>query len=193
MRRALVLMTALLAGCATVPPPAMPPPDWEARRAVAEGLANWRMTGRVAVAVGEEGGSAGVDWRQLGPVSEVSLTGPLGVGGLRAMLDPRGLTLEDGRGEQFHGEMAEALLHARLGAPVPFGHLRYWLLGAPAPGEPFQPVSQPGDAPAFSQSGWTVGIDRLEPASGHELPMRISVSRPDARLKLVVTRWDLEP
>jgi outer membrane biogenesis lipoprotein LolB len=109
------------------------------------------------------------------------------------MLDEGGLTLEDGRGEQFHGELAEALLHARLGAPVPLEHLRYWILGAPAPGEPFRPVSLPGAAPAFSQSGWTVGIDRLEPAAGRDLPTRITVSRPDTRLKLVVTRWDVAP
>jgi len=194
VRSALLFLTALLAGCATVaPPPAAPAPDWDARMASAQSLGDWRMTGRVAVAVGEAGGSAGVDWRQTGAASAVTLTGPLGVGGLRAVLDEGGLTLEDGRGEQLHGEAAEAALHARLGAAVPVDHLRYWLLGAPAPGEPYQSAAPAETATAFQQSGWTIGVGRFEPAGDWLLPTRLTVSRPDARLKLVVTRWELQP
>ena len=167
--------------------------DWAARQAGAESLRDWRMTGRVAIVVGDEGGSAGVEWRQTGDTSDVALTGPLGVGALRALLDGAGLTLEDGRGERFQGLAAEDALQARLGGPVPLEHLRYWLLGAPAPGEPFEPALPGSAAATFRQSGWTVGIDRLEPTADRVLPMRLTVTRQDTRLKLVVTRWDLLP
>jgi outer membrane lipoprotein LolB len=194
MRRALLFLTALLAGCATVQPTPVPEVDWDARLAAAGSLAGWRMTGRVAVVVGEDGGSAGIDWRQAGATSDVAFTGPLGVGSLRAVLAEDGLMLEDGRGERLYGAAAEALLYARLGASVPFDHLRYWLLGAPAPGEPYQPVpASPGGLVAFEQAGWTVGIGRLEPSAGLLLPTRVTVSGEDARLKLVVAGWTLSP
>jgi outer membrane lipoprotein LolB len=152
------------------------------------------MTGRVAVVVAGDGGSAGVDWRQAGSSADVALTGPLGVGSLRAVLDDQGLTLEDSTGERLRNEAAEAVLQARFGVPVPLGHLRYWLLGAPAPGEPYRaagPVDD--DMTAFTQAGWTVGVSRLEPAADAYLPMRLTVWREDARLKLVISRWDLAP
>lgn len=194
MRRALLFLTALLAGCATVQPTPVPEVDWVARLAAAQGLAGWRMSGRVAVVVGEDGGSAGIDWRQTGATSDVALTGPLGVGSLRAVLAEDGLMLEDSAGERLQGAPAEALLQARLGAAVPFGHLRYWLLGSPAPGEPYQPApAAPGGPAAFEQGGWTVSIGRLEPSAGVSLPTRLQVSREDTRLKLVVTGWTLSP
>ena len=194
MRRALLFLTALLAGCATVQPIPVPQVDWDARLAAAQALAGWRMTGRVAVVVGEDGGSAGIDWRQAGATSDVALTGPLGVGSLRAVLAGDGLVLEDGAGERLQGPPAEALLRARLGAAVPFGHLRYWLLGSPAPGEPYTPVPATGDGlVAFEQAGWTVGIGRLEPSAGVLLPTRMTVSAEGTRLKLVVTGWTLSP
>lgn len=195
MRRALLILTALLAGCATVPPAAVPEVDWGARLAATRSLDGWRMTGRVAVVVGEDGGSAGIDWRQAGATSDVALSGPLGVGSLRAVLAEDGLMLEDGRGDRLYGAAAEALLYARLGASVPFDHLRYWLLGSPAPGEPYLPVpAVPGSGlAAFEQAGWTVGIGGLEPSAGLSLPTRLAVSRQDTRLKLVVTDWMLSP
>ena len=102
MRRAILFLTALLAGCATVQPPAAPAVDWEDRLASAGGLTDWRMTGRVAVAVAGDGGSAGVDWRQAGASSDVALTGPLGVGSLRAVLDDEGLLLDVASGGELH-------------------------------------------------------------------------------------------
>jgi outer membrane lipoprotein LolB len=194
MRRALLFLTAVLAGCATVQPTPAPEVDWDARLAAAGSLEGWRMTGRVAVVVGEDGGSAGIDWRQAGATSDVAFTGPLGVGSLRAVLAEDGLMLEDGAGERLQGAPAEALLQARLGLAVPFDHLRYWLLGSPAPGEPYQPVpASSGGLAAFEQAGWTVGIGRLEPSAGLLLPTRVTVSGEDARLKLVVTGWTLSP
>ena len=193
MRRLLFLVTVLLTGCATVPPPARPGLDWQARLADAEALGEWRMTGRVAVVVGEDGGSAAVDWHQAAGVSDVALTGPLGVGSLRAVFDGGGLLLEDGHGDRLRDAEAEAVLYARLGAPVPFDHLRYWLLGAPAPGERFQPSPQASAEAGFEQSGWAVAFSRFEPVEERLLPARLTVSREGTRVKLVVTRWDLQP
>ena len=40
---------------------------------------------------------------------------------------------------------------------------------------------------------WTVGVGRLEPSAGIPLPTRLTVSRQDTRLKLVVTGWSHAP
>jgi outer membrane lipoprotein LolB len=191
MRRALLILMVAVAGCATLPP-APPPGDWAARQAELLSLDAWRMTGRVAVSVDGEGASAGIDWRQAGATTDLAVSGPLGVGTLRAVLDASGLLLEDAGGARVTGEDAERLLRERLGAELPLHSLRYWLLGTPAPGMPFDATTAPGGRPdSFRQAGWQVEITRFGATSGGELPTRLTLLRDGARLRLAISRWEL--
>lgn len=193
MRRIVLVLMLVVAGCATAPRTPSPV-DWTTRRAELLSLDAWRMTGRVAVSVDGEGASAGIDWRQAGETTDLAVSGPLGVGALRAVLDDTGLRLQDGRGAQLSGEGAERLLRERLGTSVPLRSLRYWLLGTPAPGTPFEAAPGPGGRPdSFRQEGWQVQITRFGPAPGGELPTRLTLERDGARLRLAVNRWELPP
>jgi outer membrane lipoprotein LolB len=193
MRPAVLILLIALGGCATTPP-AIQPVDWTARRAALWALDDWRMTGRVAVTVAGEGGSASIDWRQSGQVSDLAVSGPLGVGSLRAVLDPAGLRLEDGSGARLADGEAERALARRLGAEVPVGSLRYWVLGTPAPGVPAEEtVDAAGRASSFRQAGWQVDLGRFESTPGGELPTRLTLERDGARLKLAVSRWEVRP
>lgn len=193
MRRLTVLMLALLAaGCATLPTPPAPQVDWPARQAELLALDGWRLTGRVAVNVDGEGGSASLDWRQSGATSDLSLSGPLGAGSLRAVLDAAGLRLEDGSGSRLAGEEAEQALSGRFGVTLPLQALRYWLLGVPAPGMPSSTVPGPDGRPLqFEQAGWQVEPARFQLTEAGELPTRLSATQGPARLKLAVSRWEL--
>lgn len=193
MRPAILILLIALGGCATTQP-VIEAADWTARRAELWGLDDWRMTGRVAFTVAGEGGSASIDWRQSGQVSDLAVSGPLGVGSMRAVLDASGLRLEDASGSRLSGSEAERALAARLGAEVPVGSLRYWVLGAPAPGVPAEDtVAAQGRASGFTQAGWRVGFGRFEPTPGGELPTRLTLERDGARLKLAVSRWEVRP
>lgn len=193
MRRFLLIVTLAMAGCATLAPPPGPV-DWDQRRQELLGLDQWRMTGRVAVAVDGEGASASIDWRQSGDTADLVVSGPLGVGALRAVLDGSGLLLEDSSGARVVGADAERLLADRLGTDIPIRSLRYWMLGIPAPGQPYAETRSPDGRPAsLQQSGWQVQFGRFGPVPGGELPDRLSLVRDGARLKLAVARWDLEP
>jgi outer membrane lipoprotein LolB len=191
MRVVAFVLSLALAGCAAAP--RQPGPvDWPVRQAELLAIDAWRMTGRVAVIVDGEGASASLDWRQAGENSDLALSGPLGVGALRAVLAPAGLSLEDGGGTRLMGAEAEAALAARLGTEIPLPALRYWLLGTPAPGMPAEVVSGADGRPAaFVQSGWQVEVGRYEPVAGGSLPTRLTLERGGARLKLAVSRWEL--
>ncbi|MBS1199573.1 MAG: outer rane lipoprotein LolB [Proteobacteria bacterium] len=193
MRRLLSIATLALAGCATVPP-APVTVDWDLRQQELLALDHWRMTGRVAVTVNGDGASASIDWRQSGETADLAVSGPLGVGALRAILDGSGLRLEDGSGARVEGADAERLLAERLGAEMPVRSLRYWMLGIPAPGEPYEQTrSADGRPELLRQSGWQVEFSRFGAAPGGELPVRLTIARDGARVKLAVTRWDLGP
>ncbi len=188
-----LMMTAALAGCAGAAR-MTESVDWAARGAALQAVSDWRMTGRVAVAVGGEGGSGSLDWHEAGGVSDVRISGPFGSGALRVTLGPQGMRLEDGEGAWIEGAQAEQLLADRLGAEVPLWALRHWVLGAPAPGLPFRNLgARDGAPPAFEQAGWRVSMDRWQDVQGNRLPARLTAERDGARIRLAVSRWDLTP
>ncbi|HEY2339194.1 MAG TPA: lipoprotein insertase outer membrane protein LolB, partial [Steroidobacteraceae bacterium] len=74
-------LIAVLAGCRTPPPAPAPGQSWEARRPQLQSLQHFVLRGRVAVAAGGEGFNASLRWTQEGNRTQVTLGGPLGVGG----------------------------------------------------------------------------------------------------------------
>ena len=198
MRRAALgaVMAALglLAGCRTAPPPAVIGPGadapWPEQRAALEKLDRYGLNGRVAVAANGQGFSASLRYQQLPRGSNLALDGPLGIGGLRVVLDGDDLEIATSRGEKLDGDAARAELERRLGFALPLAELRWWLLGIPAPGE--ASVNQDegsGEIHDFTQSGWRVSINTRAAGLGFSLPQRLTAERDGARLKLLVERW----
>ena len=180
---------AALAGCATVrhaPQPAAAPAPWDERLGQLEHAASWRLDGRAAAALGQQGWQATLDWQQHGTVSDLHLAGPLGVGSTEIKVTPAGLSLN---GAAPSGAVA-AQLEDKLGFELPLDNLRYWLLGIPDPSIPFDLTRNAQDrALRLSQAGWTIDYDEYMPWSGDVLPKRLVLNRSDARVRIAVDRW----
>ena len=178
-------------GCTTVAPPA-PVGDWQAREAELQALKAWSLDGRIAVAAGDEGFSGAFDWVQAGERTDISIHGPMGGGALEIRIEGERLLLE-ARGETYTDDEARALIGERLGNGnmLPVGEMRYWLLGAPAPGQ--HEVARGADQrPAtLAQSGWQVRYERYETVGGVALPTRIEMTTEGLRLRVVVADWQL--
>ena len=195
---AAVLVLALaLAGCKTAPAPAPmigPGADapWPDQVAALEKLDHYTLAGRVAVAAADQGFSGSLRYAQQAARSDLAIDGPLGMGGLRAVLDGSAVNITTARGENFDGNAAREELERRLGFALPLEHLRWWLLGIPVPGET---LAQPPQADltaqtaGFDQLGWRVTVNSRAPAMGFSLPQRLTIEREGARLKLIVDRW----
>lgn len=190
-----VALLLLLAGCRTAPPPAVivgPGADapWPEQRAGLEKLANYSLTGRVAVAANGQGFSGNLRYRQQAQRADMALDGPLGMGGLRMALDGDRLSISTSKGEQLDGPEARAELERRLGFELPLGELRWWLLGIPAPGEStLDQDAASGEIHGFRQNGWRVNIDTRLPAMGFALPQKLTATREGTRLKLLIESW----
>jgi outer membrane lipoprotein LolB len=189
-----VAALGLLAGCMTVPPAVVTGPGadapWPEQRAALEKLDRYGLNGRVAVAANGQGFSAGLRYEQLPRGSNLALDGPLGIGGIRIVLDGQDLEVATSRGEKLDGEAARAELERRLGFALPLAELRWWLLGIPAPGEAsLDQDGGSGEIRGFTQSGWQVSIDTRAPGLGFALPRRLTAAREGTRLKLLVERW----
>ena len=180
----LALAALALAGCAAAPtraPDTLPDPGM---------LSSWAASGRIALALGEEGGSGSFSWVQGGESATLTIRGPLGAGGLRIESNGRDLRVIQSDGRVLESAAARTLLNQRFGQDFPLGSLRYWMLGVPAPGTDAS-VSTHDDAPVriIEQSGWRVGYDEFQAVQGLWLPARLTASAVGARLKLVVSEW----
>jgi outer membrane lipoprotein LolB len=186
----LIVLALLLAGCAGLGSRStgIVPAD-------IKDLHRWQARGRMGVSGPEGGGSGSFDWQQRGDRAEVQLRGPVGIGSVRLQVhgsaeDPR-LRLETGNGQVLESEAAWRELETRLGVSIPAGSLRYWMLGVPAPGEHrWIESSEPGTS-TLEQDGWRIDYQRYSEEPGLRMPVRIRAVSGDARVRIVVDRWQL--
>ncbi len=182
---------AVLAGCRTLPPAPPAGQSWEVRRPELQSLEHFALRGRVAVAAGGEGFNASLRWTQEGNRSQVTLEGPLGVGGAQLIASGEDLTVVTSRGEHIESAAAHAELTARLGFDPPLASLRYWVLGVPDPGQPANESLDPSQQrlAALTQEGWHVEYQSYGSAGGEALPARMTLQRDAVRVRLLVDDW----
>lgn len=193
MRAAACAALLLLSGCASLPEPA-PTGDRQAARAELQALERWTLDGRVAVAAGSEGFSGGLRWTQAGQRADIELRAPVGGRLLAIRVDGDAFSVTDPEGKSFDGERARALVAERVGANLPIAELRYWLVGVPSPGPPFDETLGPDARLAtLDQSGWHVRYDRYREAGDRVLPARLDITQGPLRLRVAVSDWRLAP
>jgi outer membrane lipoprotein LolB len=186
MRRALTMLCcAVMAACATqrAAPPAL---NWQQRVNDLQHAGAWQLDGRAAVAFGAQGWQATLNWRQAGSYAEVNLAGPFGIGALMLRQEPGGLSMNGAP----PSDAVLAQVQERLGFELPIDHLRFWLLGVPDPDSTFDVTSNEQDrAGQLTQAGWTILYDRYAQVTSDLLPSRLSLSRGNVRVRIVIDRW----
>jgi outer membrane lipoprotein LolB len=198
---------ALLAGCvsraALAPAPAPElnlSADWPTRREQLLAVEAFTLTGRVAVAAGEQGFSAGLRWQQRGAQGAIMLEGPFGMGALAIETEADELRVTTGRGERFEGAAARTALEEELGFALPLAALRYWVRGLPAPATASPGATTPDvaeeliDAAAprlqrLQQQGWSIEYTEYQAAPFDYQPRRVVARNGSARVRLVIERW----
>jgi outer membrane lipoprotein LolB len=189
-RQLLFILVVFIAGCASAPRPTSVPASIDL-----EHLDRWQARGRLGVSGPENGGSGSFDWQQRGDRTQVQIRGPVGVGSVRLELhgDPSSpaLTLETADGRKLESTAAWDELEARLGAPIPAGNLRYWILGLAAPGEHEWHEPGPDGGVTLEQGGWRIDYQRYSTEPGARVPVKMSASNGEARVRIVVDRWQL--
>jgi outer membrane lipoprotein LolB len=188
---ALLVAAAVLAGCKSLPvaPPA-PSEPWEVRRAALQSRNNFDLSGRIAVAAAQEGFNAKLRWEQKGPLSQLALDGPLGVGGVRITSDGKFLSVMNSRGEQLDSDAARREIEARLGFEPPLTSLRYWVLGVPNPSSPAdEQLDESKRLASLTQDGWQIDYGGYTDVRGQALPSKVTLKRENVRVRLVVDGW----
>lgn len=183
---------ALLAGACT--PLANPSPGVLDAARLAE-MENWEFRGRVALNARGEGAQANVEWRQEGPLAELELSGPWGVGAERVRIEGEDVSLWS------EGEWVSMCVPGLsndelelLCESAPLNSLSFWLRGLPDPAFPHSEYnSGQGAAREFQQQGWRIQVSTVARSGGLGVPRRLRITRPGATMKVAITRWELPP
>lgn len=167
----------------------------QAREAVLASQPDWALVGRISVSDGRDGGSGRIEWWQRGEQFEIRLSAPVSRQSWRLSGSPGQARLDGVDGGPLQGADAQVLLYEATGWLIPLRDMAHWIRGGR--GEGFATVSfdEQGRPALLQQSGWVVEYrDWLVPsAAGLGLPRRVFAEQGEARVRLVVERWDVPP
>ncbi|HRP73465.1 MAG TPA: lipoprotein insertase outer membrane protein LolB [Luteimonas sp.] len=192
----------LLAGCVTQPTRAPAPLDPEQARLAdlqRAAIADWQLSGRVAISNGRQGGSGRLDWTQQGERYVLALSAPVTRQGWRLTGDAGSARLEGIEGGPRESRDVEDLLYATTGWDIPVRAMVDWVRGVAAPREAQGPARVEygaGSLPAsIDQAGWRIEYgDWYEAGAGQPaMPKRIEARRGEARVRLAIDGWTLVP
>lgn len=189
-------LVVLLSACASGPKMIEPldvNATWGRRQVMLLGLQSWKMDGRIAVRLENEGWQAGMRWSQQDNHYEMDMFDPLGRKVARLRGGPQGVNLKTSRGESAQAADAEALMRKLLGYSLPVSGLRYWVLGIPDPKRHTlgMALDKFGRLKSLRQSGWDISYQRYNNSDSLDLPKKIVLINQELEIKVVISSWQL--
>lgn len=193
------VLMGLLAGCAQIP---LKPelsvaqqqrlmPTWQRHMLAVKSERNWQCIGRIAIRTETQGGTVNLDWKQHDDFSRVTLSAPLNQGVVELKGQPDFMMITDSSGNQEITRDPEATIAKLTGWQIPITALPDWIRGIPhQPSATFNLNAQ-GLLQTLHDSGWTIEYEQYMPpaAAAIPLPKKITVSKDDVYLKLIVDSW----
>jgi outer membrane biogenesis lipoprotein LolB len=168
VRGALLALALLAAGCATTPPSTPPP-------ALAAVPKSFEMSARLSVRQGDRSDIARLRWIHRSASDEWVFASPIGNEVARIESGPSGAKLTRAGAGSEEASSFEALTERVLGIPLDPAELSRWLHGQAAPqGVPAE---------------WRVTIDEKQSAGTIDLARRVTATRGDIVMKLVVDQY----
>lgn len=173
-----------------------PPPDspeayaaLAARDAQLREAAGWALSGRLAVARGNDGGTLNLQWVQSGPDFDIRLSAPVTGKQWRLSGSAESATLEGLDGGVRQGPDAERLLLEATGWRLPIRQMPDWVRGLRGPGPVTGlSVDAEGRPVGFQQDAWTLTYRDWWPGDP-PLPRRVFAAAEGASVRLVVSEW----
>ncbi|AZN37379.1 lipoprotein insertase outer membrane protein LolB [Iodobacter ciconiae] len=151
----------------------------------------YSASGRVALKIANERHYAQFDWHQLNEQSELLLSGPLGQTAAELRFSPGSASLRDAYQRETKANSADELIAEALGWPLPVSGLRWWLRGEADPELAITSQSNTENGRLLLQSGWK--IESSDYRGQPSLPYRLTLSRSDLEMKVVISEWQWNP
>ena len=196
-----VAITTFLGGCAQQPIgldqaasiQSQLNPTWRAHAEAVRQVADWQCIGRIAIRTETEGGTVNLNWHQTGETAKIVLNAPLNQGTVELIGRPDMMLITDSAGHRQLTSNPEASIEQLTGWKIPISALPDWIRGLPHDKNAMIQLNANGRLHTLSDDGWLIDYESYMPVPGHDLdmPRKITVSRNDIRLRLVVESWQM--
>ena len=192
----LLLVLLLLNACTGVPvkePVSDNKAAYRDRAAKLVTIPEWGLVGRISLDDGDHGGSGRLQWDVRSDSSELDFHGAMGRGAWHLQIGPEGAVLKEANGVEQTASAVNDLIQARMGWPIPVDALQWWVRGLAAPGAiEDEELDSEGLLVKLEQFGWSVDFSRYDSVAGMELPKRLNATRDNYRVKLAISRWQMD-
>ncbi|MBR0568264.1 outer membrane lipoprotein LolB [Azoarcus sp. L1K30] len=177
----------LAAGCAQLPSAA------NTAAVARQAHAHFDLEGRISATDGERAASGQIEWRHTPSTDLWTAFSPLGQ--IVARLDSHdgGAELVLSDGTRRRASHADRLLPALIGVDVPLTRLPVWVQAAPRHDAEVRTLDPYGRPALVIDQGWRIDYTEYADTTAGALPRRIEISRGDARIKIVIDQWTLQP
>lgn len=184
---AMAACTLLIAACAPMQPR-------ESVTAAARApLAAFALEGRLSATDGRQAANGGVDWQHAARSDRLTLLSPLGQIVARLDSTPEGASLTQADGTRVLASDIDSLLPRVLGVELPAQRLARWVQAAPDAAAEIRHRDAVGRPQLVIDQGWRIEYLAYADDAPQALPARLDVSRGDARLRLIIDHWTLQP
>lgn len=191
----IITLSILLVGCSTnTAPPSEPgvKMPWKKREHGLAQIHAWNLNGKIGVQTPKDSGSASVQWTQSSSNYTLSLSGPLGAGGMVLKGHPGAVSLTTSDGKTFTADSAEDLLAKNWGYKLPVSYLKYWVRGMPVPNIASKTsFDQYNRLNSMQQQGWNVQYEGYTRTSLGDLPNKMIITSPSMRVKVIISSWQV--
>lgn len=182
-------LSLLLGGCAVREQ--RPQGEWLAEReAWFEDYPEWRVTGRLSVSDGEQGGQMSFDWRGQGQQHDLRLRSVVGGKQWRLMFNEGGALIEGSDVGLVRAADPDVLVAEIVGWPIPVSQLAFWLRGLTASEQDRVSFAADGTMATIGNEDWTLEYLRYDqPVAGPLMPERVEALSPPYRVRMILRTW----
>lgn len=166
---------------------------YQERAAHLGSIADWSLVGRISLDDGDRGGSGRLQWDVKSDSSALDFHAAMGRGAWHLQIGPEGAVLKEANGAEQFAAAVNDLIQDRIGWPIPVDALQWWVRGLAAPGAiDAERLDAEGLLISLEQFGWSVEFSRYNSVAGVVLPKRLNATRDNYRVKLAISRWQMD-
>ncbi len=151
-------------------------------------LSDFKLSGKLALSDGQEGGSGRLRWQQQNNHVLAQFKAPMGQGDWLIEESDRGGRLVVNNEPPLFEADAALLVADAVGWSVPWHALKKWLLAQPL-NQNQATISYTNTTKTIQEQGWTLVYDRFQAYPVGCLPHRIMASKSPYSLRLVIREW----
>ncbi len=193
----LILITTLLAGCVSAPPP-VTKVEWQTHQQKLQQISAFTVTGKLGYISPEKRQSLNFYWKQSKDFSQLRLTTFLGQSVFKLTITPDGATIKTYDDKTYSAANANELVYRLTGLHLPVTTLSDWLLGLPADADNY--TLNPENTLAnldksIAAETWHVNYSHYQNSEFKKslipLPHGLKLTQSNVKLNLIISTWAL--